>query len=746
MNNDCRLLSPASERQFVAHPEVLIGPDGQGSVPLRMASYGPDDLLNALRLTGIDRGDAVFFQVSHLTLGSMECGSTGPRLWGSLYTAMREAVGDEGTVLLPAFSLSFSRNEDFDPQSAPSVPGPWSYSIEFLEYFRRLPGVVRSADPMFSVAGLGPHAETLLASLPNTSYGKDCFHERLLKSGGKLCCIGASLAEAPFIHYVEETLGVPFRYKKVFTGLIRQNGKPIRHGWISTVPIQAANGLPDGERLARIARSAGHCRVADVGQGQVISIDCQNFFELASREIARDPWISARGPAGDPVKLECARTNPKSARIQLPDSASMEEMIASLWRLPRDIVSDGYDAALSALSVQVPMTVHEYPTGTECWTWLVPEKWTCHQARLETLDGNCLFSYRDNPLHVVSYSLPIDREVSRTELFEHLHVHAALPDAIPFIFKYYERDWGLCCSRSLKDSLHDDRYRVVINSDFSYGTLKVGEVIAPGRSSETFVLCAHLCHPAMVNDDLSGVVVGIKVMQELLKRRDLRYTYRFLILPETIGSVAYLSHNHELIPKMTGGLFLEMLGLNQPHALQLSFAGDTEVDRCLVEAFHKSDPEGWVGPFRTVVGNDERQFNAPGVRVPMLSLSRVTRSKPGAWPYYPQYHSSQDTPELVSSTRLEQSRDLALRMIDTLEKNRVPVNRFQGEIFCSRYGLNIDAYANPEGNRALFDIVFLIDGTRSVAGIARTCRVSIESVSRVVEELSRLGLVEFTGP
>ena len=302
------------------------------------------------------------------------------------------------------------------------------------------------------------------------------------------------------------------------------------------------------------------------------------------------------GPAGDPVELESARTSGKGSRIRLSENASMEELISELWRLPRDIVSDGYDTALRALSTQVPMVVHEYPTGTECWTWLVPEKWTCQEAWLETLDGRRLFSYEDNPLHVVSYSLPVNREVSREELFAHLHVHPELPDAIPFVFKYYERDWGLCCSRRLKDSLRDDRYRVVIKSDFSYGTLKVGEVIVPGKSSETFILCAHLCHPAMVNDDLSGVVVGLKVMQELLKRRNLRYTYRFLILPETIGSVAYLSHQQELIPKMIGGLFLEMLGLENPHALQLSFAGDTEVDRCLSQALKESDPRGMDRP------------------------------------------------------------------------------------------------------------------------------------------------------
>ena len=708
-------------------------------------NYRRADLVDCLKLTGLRSGDIVFFQVSHLTLGAMGCGSSEKEACELLHSAMREVIGAEGTMLLPAFSFSFDRNEDFDVQNTPSMQGAWSYSLDFLEYFRRLPKVVRSIDPILSVAGLGPHAEKLLTRLPNTSFGTDCLYERLLKFGGKICGIGTGIAESPFLHYVEDIQGVPFRYKKLFTGSIDRNGKRSKQGWISSVPIPSANGLPDGTRVEQIARDEGRCRVADVGMDEIVSIDCRSFYELISREIARDPWITARGPACDPVELENARTGVKEASIRLSENASMEELISALWRLPRDIVSDGYDAALHALSTQVPMTVHQYPTGTECWTWIIPEKWTCQKAWLETLDGRRLFSYEDSPLHVVSYSLPINREVSREELFEHLHVHPVLPDAIPFVFKYYERDWGLCCSRTLKDSLQDDRYRVVIRSEFSYGTLKVGEVIVPGKSAETFVLCAHLCHPAMVNDDLSGVVVGLKVMQELRRRPNLRYTYRFLILPETIGSVAYLSHHQELIPKMMGGLFLEMLGLENPHALQLSFAGNTEVDRCLSQTLRRSDPHGWTGPFRTVVGNDERQFNAPGVRVPMLSLSRVMQRNPDGWRYYPEYHSSQDTPELASSARLAESRDMVLKMIDAIEGNRVPVNRYQGEIFCSRYGLNIDSYAIPEGNRALFDIIFLIDGTRSVAEIALICGVSLGSAHTVVEELHQRGLVEYAG-
>lgn len=432
-------------------------------------------------------------------------------------------------------------------------------------------------------------------------------------------------------------------------------------------------------------------------------------------------------------------------RVQLPENASFEDLVSGLWKLPRDIVSDGYDAALAALAAQVPMTIHEYPAGTECWTWIVPEKWTCREAWLETLDGRRLFSYADNPLHVVSYSLPIDREVSREELFDHLHTHPGLPDAIPFVFKYYERDWGLCCSRQLKESLRDDCYRVVIRSEFAYGTLKVGEIVAPGASPETFILCAHLCHPGMVNDDLSGVVVGLKVMQELLERKDLRYTYRFLIVPETIGSIAYLSHNENLIPRMMGGLFLEMLGLPNPHALQLSFSGDTEIDTCLTRVLKEFDSQAWTGPFRTVVGNDERQFNAPGVRVPMLSLSRVVKDNVGCWRYYPQYHSSQDTPENTSFPRLSESKELVLKIIDALEARRVPVNKFKGEVFCSRYGLHVDAYTNPEGNKALFDILFLIDGKRSLAEIARICGISLQAARQVVDQLCQLDLAEYAG-
>jgi aminopeptidase-like protein/aminoglycoside N3'-acetyltransferase len=704
-------------------------------------NYSQSDLIDSLRKSGIGLGDVVYTVVNLPKLGKMKGCRTTEEQGQCLLKALQESVGPGGTILVPTYTFSFCRGETFDVQSSPAVKGPWSPSTEFLEYFRLLPGAIRSADPIHSVAGIGPRAAEILSNVPPTCFGEDSVPYRLRRIGAKVCAIGVGLHESNFQHHVEETLGVPFRFKKLFTGYIRNHGVTEKKGWIYNVGILAKNGSLDEHRLEDSARKCGVCRAVPVGRGEILGADLQELFDFTLQGLSKDPWLTAQGPAGDPVELERLRVNGPRYEVELPSSASISEMIQALWKLPRNIVSEGYDVALSALAAQVPMKINEYPTGMDCWSWIIPEKWTCYEAYLESLDGRRLFSYADNPLHVVSYSLPFEGEVSRGDLFEHLHVHGKIPDAIPFIFKYYERDWGLCCSKTLRDTLHDDRYKVVIKSDFSFSTLKVGEVVASGKTDDCIVLCAHLCHPGMVNDDLSGVVVGIKVMQALMSRSDLRYTYRFIIVPETIGSVAYLSQNDKLIPKMKGGLFLEMLGLDNPHALQLSFAGDSDVDLCFSKALKDHDPFGWTGAYRAIIGNDERQFNGPGVRVPMLSLSRVLPPTKADWPYR-EYHSSYDIPSVTSVKSLDASCDMVLSMIDTFENNRVPVNRYKGEVFCSRYGMFFDPSSDPESYRALFDVMDLIDGTHSVTQIANRCGISFETTTKIINELHAQGLVD----
>ena len=426
--------------------------------------------------------------------------------------------------------------------------------------------------------------------------------------------------------------------------------------------------------------------------------------------------------------------------------SSMIDLINELWFLKRELVSDDFDKALHRLAEEIPMTIHEYPSGTPVWTWTVPEKWTCREAYLETLAGERLLDYADHPLHVVSYSLPFEGEVSREELLEHLHAHPRLPDAIPFVFKYYQRDWGLCAPQTLLDSLTDDAYRVVIRTSFDPGALKVGEVVIAGELEDSFVLVAHLCHPAMVNDDLTGVVVGLDVARSLLEGPKPKYTYRFLILPETIGSVSYLSHNEDLIPKMIGGLFLEMLGNDAPLALQQSFQPDSQVDKTLSAVMPSVDANGFVGPYRTIISNDERQFNAPGVRVPMLSLSRVENpaSPNSLFEPYPEYHSSADNPKIVTQERLESARSAVLAMLQAFERNQYVVNKFKGEVFASGQGIWIDYKVNPEGHRRLFEIMERCDGERTVADIATELEIPFQAVWEIVSQFAEKDLVSFS--
>lgn len=718
----------------------------------RGASARPDevrwtasDLGAAVASAGATAGDTVILHVNLDALGPSARPKSSDEWFGKILASIRNVVGPDGTILVPTYTFSFCRQEPFDPGTSATAGGPWSPSADFLEFFRQQPGVVRSPDPIHSVAGQGPAAARLLRDPAPTCFGRGSVFERLVDANVLVCLIGLGLEEATLRHYSEELAAAPFRYRKLFTGRSMSDSGLRKVGWVYSVRLLADNGAPDARRLDERAQASGELVDVPLGDSSVRGIRGRTLHQLVMHMLAADPWATASGPPGDPVRLDAARVGSATTPLAVRPGASMPELIEALWRLPRDIVSDGYDTSLAVLADQVPMTVHEFPTGTECWSWLVPEKWTCHEAWLETLDGERLFSYADHPLHVVSYSLPFDGVVSRDELLAHLHAHPTLPQAIPFVFKYYERDWGLCCSNDLRDRLTDPSYRVRIRTSFSYGTLKVGEVVVPGRSPQTIVLCAHLCHPAMVNDDLTGVVVGVDVMRALLQGPTPRYTYRFLIVPETIGSLAHLSAFPDRIPDMVGGLFLEMLGREIPHALQHSFDGGSELDRCAARVMRALEPESWTTPFRSLAGNDERQFNAPGVRVPMLSL---TRQLPPGHPEFPyrEYHSSEDTPERVPPASLEASRDLVLAILRDFDQLDIPSPRFAGEIFCSRYGIHIDAAVDPEGNRALFDVMFLIDGTRSVSTIAATCAVPEATVERIVTMLRQRGLVHQLEP
>ena len=412
----------------------------------------------------------------------------------------------------------------------------------------------------------------------------------------------------------------------------------------------------------------------------------------------------------------------------------MIKLIEDLWYKQRNIVSDEYEEALKYISNIIPLKIHEVSTGTKCWTWTIPEKWTVNEAWIEDLDGNRLLDFKDHPLHVISYSLPINKIVTKNELMEHLHTNSKRPDAIPFEFKYYQKDWGFCIQHNKLKQFTKEKYKICIDSKFENSSLKIGDFTIKGESDDTIVMVAHLCHPSMVNDDLAGVSVLVDVAKELSKKNN-HYTYKCLFLPETIGSIAYLSQNEEPIPNFKYGIFFEMLGNKNIHALQLSRQGNTRLDNIARHVLENETETFREGKFREIICNDEMVFNGPGINIPMISISRYP---------YPEYHTSDDNPSIISEELLNESKNTILEILKILDADYIPKRKFKGPIFLSGYGLWVDWRVNEELNLNIEKIMLRLEGDKSIFEIAQELGMKFLNVKEFVDKLLDKQLAEKT--
>ncbi|MBF0456641.1 MAG: DUF4910 domain-containing protein [Nitrospirae bacterium] len=421
------------------------------------------------------------------------------------------------------------------------------------------------------------------------------------------------------------------------------------------------------------------------------------------------------------------------------DSFDYNTFIGRIWFERRDIVSGGYDRSLNYIKGIFPeMEIHSYPSGTNVWTWVIPEKWSVKSAYIKA--GNkILLDLDDHPLHVMSYSTPFSGSISQEELMSHLHTRCEYPDAIPFEFSYYQPKWGFCIQHDKLKDFTFKKYDVLIDSTFERGELKVGCYYIKGRIDKEIVIIAHLCHPCMVDDGLSGVAVLLKIA-DFCKNNDNYYSYRFLILPETIGSIAYLSHNEHIIEKLQYGIFLEMLGHDDLFSLQRSIQGNTLIDRAAFLSLKQNTTEFRAGGFYDVVGNDERVFNGIGVNVPTISISRSNFWSNG---HYPEYHTSADTPDIITAGRLIEAQAIVINLLKMLNLNYYPKAIVKGPIFLTRYGLwvdwRIDASLNAK-QEMIFN--YLHYGKKSIIDIAYELDLSFDQVKNWLDKFYENNLIE----
>jgi aminopeptidase-like protein len=419
-----------------------------------------------------------------------------------------------------------------------------------------------------------------------------------------------------------------------------------------------------------------------------------------------------------------------------PDAAGIHDLVRDIYPLGRSITGDGVRATLARLARVAPLVVHEVPSGTPVLDWEVPPEWNLRGAWIEGPDGRRVVDAAACNLHVVGYSTPVQGEFSLDELQAHLHSDPARPDVVPYRTSYYSQAWGFCLTHHQREALRPGRYRVLIDATLAPGSLTYGEIVLPGSSADEFLVYTHTCHPALANDNASGMAVCAFLARWLAAAKR-RLTYRIVFGPGTIGSITWLARNREVLPRITGGLVLALVGDPGPLVYKRSWSGGTLVDRA-AEAFLRLERPGSRFLDFSPWGYDERQFGSPGFRLP---VGRLTRS---AEEGYPEYHSSADDLALVRPESLADALAAAQGIVGLIEANRPLVNLSPfGEPQLGRRGLyrSLGGAASPELQRAILWVLSLGDGQHDLVDVCRVAGLPVAVVLEAERALRRVGLL-----
>jgi aminopeptidase-like protein len=428
-----------------------------------------------------------------------------------------------------------------------------------------------------------------------------------------------------------------------------------------------------------------------------------------------------------------------------PAAATAEELqalVEELYPICRSITGDGVRRTLGILQRLVPLQITEVPTGTQVLDWTVPKEWNIRDAFVKNAQGERVIDFRRSNLHVVSYSVPVSARMSLGQLKPHLHTLPDKPDLVPYRTSYYDEAWGFCLSHRQLESLPDGEYEVCIDSTLEAGSLTYGELVLPGTTRDEILISAHVCHPSLCDDNLSGIAVSAFLARQLASRRDRRYTVRFLYAPGTIGAITWLAQNRERASRVRHGLTLTCLGDAHPFTYKRTLSGNCAIDRAAAHVLaHSGQGHGVIDFFP--YGYDERQYNSPGFRLPVGSLMR------GRHGQFAEYHTSGDNLDFVSSADMLESLGVLGAIIDVLDGDRVYRNLTPfGEpqlgsrgLYRALGGTNI-----PNLQLAMLWVLNLSDGTHGLLDIAERAKMDFASVRAAADLLERHHLLAENPP
>jgi len=414
----------------------------------------------------------------------------------------------------------------------------------------------------------------------------------------------------------------------------------------------------------------------------------------------------------------------------------MYQLMKELFPICRSITGDGLRQTLEIIQHHIPLELHDVPSGTEAFDWTVPKEWNIRDAYILDERGEKIVDFKLNNLHVVGYSTPVDKYVNLSELQEHLYSLEDQPDAIPYVTSYYQERWGFCITHRDRAELKQGTYRVFIDSDLKDGLLTYGELFIPGESPEEIFFSTYVCHPSMANNELSGPVVNT-FLAKWIAEHARRYSYRFIFIPETIGSIVYLSRNLRQMKKnIVAGFNVTCVGDDRGYSLIPSRTGNTLADNVALTVLKFKHPD-FIKYTYLDRGSDERQYCSPGVDLPVVA---VMRSKPGE---FLEYHTSLDNLDMVTPSALSGSLELLKDCVELLEANRNYRVTCLGEPQLGKRGLypTLSSKTSKDSVNDLMNFIAYADGSNDLMAISNTINVPPWQLYPIIEQLKTASLL-----
>jgi aminopeptidase-like protein len=425
---------------------------------------------------------------------------------------------------------------------------------------------------------------------------------------------------------------------------------------------------------------------------------------------------------------------------EIPDrlGADLMALIHRLYPICRSITGNGVRETLGIVGDHIPLDLHEVRSGERVLDWTVPPEWNIRDAYVADPSGRRVIDFRRSNLHVVNYSIPINRRMTLDELRPHLHSLPDLPESVPYRTSYYTESWGFCLAHHELQALPDGEYDVVIDSTLEPGSLTYGEFVVPGHRSDEVLISTHVCHPSLCDDNLSGIAISAMLAAALAAGPTPHHTFRFLFAPGTIGAITWIDRNRDRVDRIAAGLTLTCLGDSHPFTYKRTERTGTPIDRAAEHVLARSGVDHHVIDFFPY-GYDERQYNSPGLRIPVGSLMR------GRHGQFPEYHTSEDNLAFVTEAHLVESFRLLDRILGVVDSNRTL--------------RNVEPYGEPQlGSRGLYGalggtnisdaqlamlwILNQSDGRTSLLDIAERSGIEFESIVAIASILEEHDLLD----